>query len=31
MELTRDAVLADLALLPENYKTGDVVLDEAEH
>ena len=24
MELTRDAVLADLALLPENYKTGDV-------
>ena len=24
MELTKDAVLADLALLPENYKTGDV-------
>ena len=24
MELTRDAVLVDLALLPENYKTGDV-------
>jgi len=24
MELTREEVLADLALLPENYKTGDI-------